>query len=328
MITKRTFLEQCATIGLSLIPAMAALPARAADYPDRPVKIIVAQAAGGSLDVILRLVAEPLGRAWRQQVVVLNMPAGGTGIIAARAAASAEPDGYTLFMAGASIFTVLPQTKAGQSFDVSELTPIGLTSEQPVGIVVSPALGVSTLQELIALSKSTPGGLNCAVGARNSLTHLTAEMFRLRSGANLTFVNYPGTAQSLNDVIGGQVPILVQILAGMVGAIADNQVKLLSLTSPSRLASYPNVPTASEAVSDFSAIGWTALVAPRKTPVAIIGKINSDLLAVQAQPEFKDKLDKLGAYTRPMSPPEVAHYIRKEQEFWRPLVHEAGVKPQ
>ena len=329
MITKRVFLAEAAAA--SLLPAMSsfmASPAQAADYPDGPVKIIVAQSAGGSLDVILRLVAEHLSRTWGKQVVVMNVPTGGSGVVAARNTASAAPDGYTLFMASASIFTVLPEVQPNLPFDVGDFVPIGFTGEQSMAIVVSPTLGVSSLPELIALSKKQPGGLNCAVGGRGSLAHLTGELFRIRSGASLTFVYYPGTSQSLNDVISGRVPILINILPAMTGAISSNQVKLLSITSPARLSGFPDVPATAEVVPGFAVSGWTALVAPRGTPVAIVEKVNADLRAAQARPELKQRLEELGTHIRPMSPQQVAEFIHGERDLWRPVLKEIGIKPE
>ena len=229
-------------------------------------------------------------------------------------------------MAGKSIFTILPEIQTNLPFDVDDFVPIALTGEQPFGIVVSPSLGVTSLPELIALSKEQPGGLNCAVGASNSSAHLTAELLRIRSGANLNFINYPGTAQSLSDVIAGRIPMLVQIIPGMAGAIASGHVKLLSITSPARWRTFANVPTTSEAIPEFIVGGWTVLVAPRGTSAAIVQKVNDDLRAAQARPEFKGRLEELGAETRPMSPQQVAEFIRSEREFWRPLVRELVAK--
>jgi tripartite-type tricarboxylate transporter receptor subunit TctC len=170
--------------------------------------------------------------------------------------------------------------------------------------------------------------MNCAVGGRNSLAHLTGELLRARSGAKLSFVYYPGASQALNDVIAGRVPILVNVLPGIAGAIASNQVKLLSITSPQRLRSFPDVPATAEAVPGFTVSGWTALVGPRGTPAAVVKKVNGDLLAVQANAAFKAQLETLGVYTRPLSPPQVAEFIHGEQQLWRPLVRELGVKPK
>jgi tripartite-type tricarboxylate transporter receptor subunit TctC len=153
-------------------------------------------------------------------------------------------------------------------------------------------------------------------------------LLRERSGANLNFINYSGTSQSLNDVIAGRIPMLVQIIPGIAGAIAAGQVKLLSITSRTRWRTFPDVPTTSEAVPGFVVGGWTVLVAPPGTPAAIVKKVNDDLRASQAQPEFKDKLAHLGAEAPPMSPRQLADFIRSEREFWRPLVRKVAANTQ
>jgi tripartite-type tricarboxylate transporter receptor subunit TctC len=151
-------------------------------------------------------------------------------------------------------------------------------------------------------------------------------MLRKRSGANLNFVYYPGTAQSLNDVIAGRVPVLINVLPGMAGAVASRQVKLLTVTSEHRLKSYRDVPTASEAVAGFNVSGWTVLVAPPGTPADIVQRVNADLSAAQAQPAFQERLEKLGTYARPLPPQDVAKFIRSERDRWRPLVREVAAR--
>jgi tripartite-type tricarboxylate transporter receptor subunit TctC len=325
MISRRTLISQAAA-GLGLAPALSLVgPAAAADYPVGPVKIIVAQGAGGSLDVLLRLIADHLSRIWGSQVVVVNAPTGG-GVVAARTVAGATPDGHTLFLAGASVFTVLPETQPSLAAEIADFVPICFTGEQPMAIAVTPSVAAKSLSDLIELSRQTPNGLNCAVSARNSLAHLTGELFRLRSGANLNFIYYPGAAQALNDVISGRVQVIVNILPGIAGAIAGNQIRVLAITSQSRLPSFPSIPIAAEAVPDFNVSGWTVLVAPANTAPTVVQKIYDDVRTIQEQPEFKQRLEALGVYTRPMSRQQVSDYITAEQKLWRPLVRELGVK--
>src|SRR5882672_11049726 len=225
--------------------------AQAEEFPTRPVKIIVQTAAGSSLDVMARLVAERLSQIWGQQAIVVNQ-AGAGGVIAARATAAAAPDGYTLFMAGASVFVVLPEIQRNLPFDVNEFVPIGFVGEQPYAILASAKLGVSSVAELIALAKKEPGGLNSVAGTHGGLQHMTAEWFRSRSGANLNMVHYPGTAQALNDVITGRVPVTVQSLMPIAGVIAAGEVKLLAIAASARLASHPDVPTVAETIPGFT----------------------------------------------------------------------------
>lgn len=322
MIARRKVLAYGGAAALSVAPVLTVTkPAVGADYPSGPVKIIVAQAAGASLDVLLRVVTDHLSRAWGSQVVVLNVPTG-AGVVASRALASATPDGHTLFMAGASVYTVLPETQPTLAADIANFIPISFTGEQPMAIVVSPSVQATTLRELIDLSKRTPDGLNCAVSGRNALAHLTGELFGRRSGANLNFIYYPGASQALNDVIAGRVPVLVNNLPGILGAMSNNQVRPLAVTFPSRLPDFPNIPSAAETVPDFNVSGWTMLVAPGGTSPAMIQKVHEDVLAIQGRPEFKKQLEALGVYPRPMSPQQINEFIAGEQKIWRPLVRE------
>jgi tripartite-type tricarboxylate transporter receptor subunit TctC len=315
----------CIALAIALI---ALVPiTRAEDFPARPVKIIVQTAAGSSLDVMARLVSERLSQIWGQQAIVVNQ-AGAGGLIAARATAASPPDGYTLFMAGGSVFVVLPEVHHNLPFDVNEFAPIGFVAEQPYAILVSSKLGVNSVPELIALSKRQPAGLNSVAGTRGGLQHLTAEWFRNRSGANLTMIHYPGTAQALNDVITGRVPVMFQTILPVAGVIASGEVKLLAIASAARLPNYPDIPTVSESIPGFTSSGWSILVAPQGTPAAIVRKINDDLREVLARPELIRKFEELGNYTRPMTPQDLADFIRREGELWRPIVKQIGIAAQ
>jgi tripartite-type tricarboxylate transporter receptor subunit TctC len=310
-----------------ILLAGAGVMAQAEEFPTRPVKIIVQTAAGSSLDVMARLVAERLSQVWGQQAIVVNQ-AGAGGVIAARATAAAAPDGHTLFMAGASVFVVLPEIQRNLPFDVNEFVPIGFVGEQPYAILASSKLGVSSLPELIALSKVQPGGLNSVAGTHGGLQHMTVEWFRSRSGANLNMVHYPGTAQALNDVITGRVPVMVQTLMPIAGVIAAGEVKLLAIAASARLATHPDIPTVSETIPGFISGGWSILVAPHGTPPDIVRKVNDDLRTVLARPELIKKFEEFGTVTRPMSPQELAAFVRSERDVWGPVVRQIGIAQQ
>ena len=190
-----------------LVASAAGVPAKAQSYPTQPVKIMVQQGPGGSLDIALRILAEHLSPILGQQVVVLNQPGAG-GLIAARALASAPPDGYTLFMAASSVFVSLPELQSNLPFDVSEFVPIGYIGEQPFAMGVTASMPVNSLAELIELSKKSPDGLNTVAGTLGGLQHMSLEWFRARSNAKLTMVHYPTTAAALNDVMAGRVPVV------------------------------------------------------------------------------------------------------------------------
>jgi tripartite-type tricarboxylate transporter receptor subunit TctC len=302
--------------------------AEASDYPSRPVKVITQGAAGSGPDVIARLVAEDLGRLWRQQVLVVNHPGAG-GVMAARAAATAEPDGYTLYIPTITSFVIMPEVQHKLPFDmVRDFVPIGFVAETPMMIGVSPALGVTTLQDFISVAKKRPGELFYAANSRGSLPHLTGELFRNRTGADVTFVPYGGAAAGLQDLMGGRISMIVESVGALSGAVQGGSVKPLAVASARRLPNLPDLPTVAETSPGFEAIGWFVLSGPAMTPTDIVHKINQDLNRVLAQPELARRFEDLGAFARAMSPKEVIEFIRKEEQVWRPLVRQMGLNTQ
>jgi len=232
-----------------------------------------------------------------------------------------------LFFGISSTFVALPVLQPNLPFDVGQFVPIGFVGEQPMVIAADPALGVSSLKELIALANGRPGGLNCAVTQHGGLAHLTGLLLRQRAKIELTFVHYPGTAQSVNDVVAGRVPMVVDGLPGFLGAIAGGRLKPLAVASVQRLPNFPDLASAAEALGEFAASGWFALMGPPGTPGAIVDKVGKDLNEILASPELKQKLEELGTYPRPMSPHGLEDFIAREQALWKPLVQESGLRP-
>jgi len=308
-------------------PDVPASIAQATDFPTRPVKIIVQTPAGTAPDVICRLLAEQFANLWGQQVLVLNQPGGG-GTIAARAAVTAAPDGYTIFMPAASIFVSMPELYRDLSFDLSrDLVPIGFVGEQPLALAVSPSLGVNSLQELIVLSRQQAAKINLAtIMPVGSLPNLTGELFRAGSGARITSIPYPGTAEAVSDLLSGRVQMIIESLPGLTGLVSDGKLKILAFASPKRLPNFPDVPTVAERIPDFAAVGWFVLAAPARTDSAIIGKQAHDLETVLTRPEFRKKLLELATYTRLMTPEETGAFIRNEQQIWKPVLKEIIAK--
>ena len=289
-------------------------------WPNRPVKVIMATAAGSAPDVIARIVTDRLSQLWGQQVLIINR-AGAGGLIAMQALVAAERDNHTLYLPSSSSLVVLPETNPKLPLDIAkDLIPIGLVGEQPFLIVAGNDLGVSTLPELIALAKKKPGELTYAANFRGSLPNMTGEMFRNAAKIELTFVPYPGAPQGLQDVMGGRLSMMVEGLAAFTGAMASNSVKPLAVTTPSRLPNYPNLPTAAETLPGFDSRGWFALLAPTGLPDDVVRKINTDLRSVLAQPEVRSRFETLATYVRDLSPAETAKFIREEMDAWRPIV--------
>jgi tripartite-type tricarboxylate transporter receptor subunit TctC len=297
------------------------------EFPARPVHVVVQTAAGSALDALARLVNQQLSEIWGKEVIIVNQ-AGAGGLNAARATAAAAPDGYTLFLAGGSVFVALPELHHNLPFDVGDFVPIGFVAEQPYAILASKRLAVKSLPELVALSRKTPGGLDAVAGTVGGLQHLTAEAFKERSGARLNMIHYPGTEAALSDVISGRVPVMFQTLLPVAGVVASGEVKLLAVASPSRLPNYPDLPTVAETLPGFTASGWSILVAPHGTPAPIVQKINADLRTALSRPALLQKFRDLGNYTRSMSPAELADFVRSERHVWGPIVRQVQSGPK
>jgi tripartite-type tricarboxylate transporter receptor subunit TctC len=313
--------------GLCLLslPAAPAARAQAGTYPDKTVTIICDAAPGATPDVDARFVAAGLSKAWGQQVIVINHP-GANGSIAARTASEAIPDGYTLFMPALSTFVALPSVAPNLPLKLPrDFLPIGYTAENPMFFAVNPSLGVSTLPQLIAAAKKDPGKISIAVTGVGRLTHLTGLVFQERAGVSLLPVPYNGgPAAALADVAGGRVSMIIEGYSGIVGAVNAKQIKLIAVASSERLPEFPDVPTVSETIPDFSATGWQVLVAPLGTPAPIVSKVSADLAKVVSDPDFKKKLATVGSYSRAMTPEQVLAFVQKEQDTWLPVLQKVS----
>ncbi|HEY7301080.1 MAG TPA: tripartite tricarboxylate transporter substrate binding protein [Xanthobacteraceae bacterium] len=293
-----------------------------ADYPVRPVNLILPVGAGGGPDVIARMVADRLAQLWHQQLILLNRPGAG-GLIALQAAAGVAPNGYTLYMPLSSTYCVLPQTHPHLPLMLDrDLVPIGVLGEQPMVIAVDPKLGIGSLAELIALAKRRPGEI--LYGANpGGLPNLTGELLQQRAGFKLRMVPYSNTVKALQDTAGGTGQVAIESLSGLGSLIQSGMLRPLAVASAKRLPNYPNLPTVAEAVPSvgpFEARGWFALTALTGTPDAIVRKINADLRTALADAELHKKFASLGTYPMPMSLAETAAFIHGEQDLWRPVV--------
>jgi tripartite-type tricarboxylate transporter receptor subunit TctC len=314
-----------AALNAVVVAALSCMAAQAQTWPSRPVKVIMATAAGSAPDVIARIVTDRLSQLWGQQILILNRPGAG-GLIALQALAASERDGHTLYMPSSSSLVVLPVTNANLPLNIErDLVPIGLVGEQPFAIIASNSLGVSTLPEFIALAKRKPGEITYAANFRGSLPNMTGEWFRDRAGIEMTFVPYPGAPQGIQDVMGGRISAMVEGLAVFVGPMASNSIRPLGITSPKRLPNYPDLPAVTETVPGFDSRGWFAVLAFTGTPEEVVRKVNADLRTVLDIPEVRQRFETLATYVRHLTPAETGKFIRDEQEAWRPVVKKVGV---
>ncbi len=292
-------------------------------YPSGPVKLISNSAPGSAPDVILRIVADRLGQAWGQQVIVMNQPGAG-GSVAARSAASATPDGSTLFMGVSSAFVTMKGAAPNIPIAVpKDFAPISLIGEQPMFITIAPQAGIRTLPALIEAARQKPGEISYAVSGRGRQSHLTGEMLQRRTGIKLLMVPYSGgPAQAMNDLIGGRVHMLIEGGTALIGAMQAGKLHALAVGSETRLAEFPDLPAAAETIPNFRSTGWMAMVAPAGTPQAIVRKVSDDLKTILTNPEVRSKLATLGSYARPMSPQDTTSFIQTEQRTWAPLLED------
>ncbi len=317
-------MAHCASLGWLAAPAAYA---QADNYPQKPVTIISDAAPGSTPDVDARFIAAGLSKAWGQQVIIINH-AGANGSIAARVAAEAAPDGYTLFMPALSTFVALQSIAPNLPLKLPrDFLPIGFTAENPMFVAVTPGLGVSTLPELIALAKKQPGTISIAVTGVGRLTHLTGLLLQDRAGIQLLPVPYNGgPAAALSDVGAGRVSMIIEGYSGIVGAIKAGQVKVIAVAAAQRLPQFPDLPTVAETLPGFSATGWQVLVAPRGTPDAIINKVEADLAKVVSDPEFQKLLSNIGSYSHAMNAREALAFVEEQQRTWLPLLEKIPVK--
>lgn len=314
-------------VGLCLmaVAAATAAAAQADRYPNKTVTIISDAAPGSTPDVDARFVAEGLGKAWGQQVIVVNRP-GANGSVAAHAASEAAPDGYTLFMPVLSTFVALPSIAPNLPLKLPrDFLPIGYTAENPMFVAVNPKLGVSTLPQLIALAKKEPGKISIAVTGAGRLTDLTGLLLQDRANVQLLRVPYTGgPAAALADVGSGRVSMIIEGYSGIVGAVKARQVKLIAVASPERLPQFPDLPTVAQTIPGFAALGWQVIVAPKGTPAPIVSKVSADLSKVVSDPDFKQRLAQIGSYSRAMTPEQTLAFVEKEQQTWAPILQKVS----
>ena len=324
--SRRRLARGCIGAGLALAAMLAALPQAAAqDYPSRPVKIIVPFPAGGTADVMPRVIGEWLSRKWGQPVVVENRT-GAAGNIGAEAVAKAEPDGYTLLSAPPPPLVINQNLYPKLGFDPTEFIPIIIMGRVPNALVVNPKVAANTVAELIAYAKANPGKLTSATQGNGTTSHLTSELFQLMAQVKVQHVPYRGSAPALTDLVAGSVDLMFDNLGVSLPLVKGGQLKLLGVATPKRMASLPDVPTIAETLPGFESAAWFAIVAPPKTPQAVVDKINADVNEALRQSDIVQRLTQLSAEPIGGTPQATAAYMREEIERWHKVIKAANVK--
>jgi tripartite-type tricarboxylate transporter receptor subunit TctC len=309
--------------------AAAAAAEKSIAYPSRPIRFILGYPPGGSSDATARLLAAPLPARLGQPVVVDNRGGAG-GNIAAELAARATPDGHTWFLGNNAILATNQALYEKLPFDaLKDFATVVLIGQQPNVLVVHPALPVKSVSDLVALAKAKPGQLNYASTGTGTVGHLAGELFKTLVGVNFVHIPYKGGGPAVIDVLSGQVQFMFATAASVIPHVKSGRLRALAVTTPARSATLPELPTIAESgVPGFDATTWHGIVVPAATPSAVIARINSEINAVIATPETRDRLVAQGIEPRGGTPQQFAAYLRTEIPKWTKVVRASGAKPE
>ncbi|HTP98526.1 MAG TPA: tripartite tricarboxylate transporter substrate binding protein [Casimicrobiaceae bacterium] len=323
-LARRRWLQAAAALAGAI-----ALPARAA-WPERAVRIVVPFTPGGSTDILARAIGERLQDALGQPFVIENRPGAG-GSIGATEVARAAPDGYTLLMGHIGTLAVNPSLYRDLAYDPrTSFAAVALVARVPNVLVVNPAVPVKSVSELIALAKAKPGALRYASGGNGSAAHIAMEYFKLRTQTDLLHVPYKGTAPAVTDVMGGQVEVTMTGVPAVIQQVKAGRLRALAVSSAAPVDSLPGVPTIAEAtgLADFEAVQWYGIVAPARTPDAIVATLNREINRALATPALKSRLDAEGAQADPATAQAFAAMIVREIARWKPVIEQAHMRPE
>jgi len=313
----------------SLIVAFALPLSAQAQYPDRPLRLIVPFAPGGVTDTSGRVVAEALSKRLGQPIVVENK-AGASGNIGTQQASLAPPDGYTLVLGFDGTIVINPHVFANFPIDVQkDLAPVGKIGDATLIIVAHPSFPAKTLRELIAYSKLQPDGVSYGTSGVGGTPHIAGELLKQRTGAKLTHIPYKGGGQAMTDALGGNIPIVYTAVAGAMPHVKAGRLIPIAVSSAKRTPSLPDVPTFIESgIPDFESSSWVALLAPGGTPRPVIEKLNRELNAVLSDPAIVERLSTLGIVATPGTPQQLADQIRNDLDKYGKVVKAAGIKAE
>ena len=319
---RRTFLHLVAgTAALPVLPYLA----RAQTYPTRLVRIIVGFPAGGTTDIVGRLIGQWLSERLGQQFVVENRP-GASANIATEAVAHAAPDGYTLLMLGAAN-TINATLFDKLNFDfVRDIAPVAGIINTPLVVEVNPSVPAMTLSEFIAYAKSNAGKINLATPGIGTPPHVAGELFKMMAGVDIVLVPYRGSGPMLTDLLGGQVQVAFDPLPASIEHIRAGKLRALAVTTVSRSEALPDIPSVSEYVPGFAASTWYGVGAPKNTPPEIIDKLNTEINGALADPRMKSRLAELGGTPFASSPAAFAKFVADDTAKWAKVIKAANIK--
>ncbi len=327
---RRHWLKTLLAAGMTASLALGAGTAAAQpNYPIKPIRLVVPFATGGVTDTSGRLIAEHLSRRLGQQVVVDNKP-GASGNIGTQMVASTEPDGYTLLLGFDGTMVINPHVFPKVGFDtLKDFAPIGKIGDAILILVSHPAVPAKTLKDVIALSKTQSGGLSYGTSGTGGTPHIAGELLKQRTGANLTHIPYKGGGQAMTDLLGGTIPLVYTAVAGAVTHVKAGKLHAVAVSSAQRAPSLPDVPTFIEAgLADFDINSWVGLLAPAKTPRAIVERLNTELNTVLNDPVVRERLVTLGITASPGGPERFGRDMARDLSRYAAVVKAANIKAE
>ncbi len=313
-------------LAAGVVTGAAPQEAQAQLYPNKPVRVLTPFPAGAGVDIVARMLGQPLAEAWGQPVVIDNR-AGAGGTIACELAAKAVPDGHTLLIGNVSTLAMAPSLYRNINYDpVKSFAAITLVDTSANVLVVHPSVAAATTQAFIALAKARPGQINYASAGSGTSPHLAAELFKAMAGVDLVHVPYKGSPQALTDLLGGQTQAMFASLVSALPHMRQNRLRALGVTSLKRSAAVPDVPTINESgLRGYDVSVWMGMVAPAGTPPVIIAQINRQIAAVLQTPDMRERLAAQGLEAVSSTPAEFSAYIASEVSKWAKVIRQAGV---
>lgn len=295
-------------------------------FPSRPITLVATAPAAGGIDFLARILSEPLAKALGQSVVVENKP-GASGSIGSQYVAAAKPDGYVLLITYSGFHVGTPNLFKNLQWDpIKDFAPVAMIATSPQVIVVRPSLAITSIQELVTYAKANPGKLNYASSGNGSVGHVAAELFKQVTGTDIVHVPYKGASTVIPGLMAGQVDLYIETPGGLMAPIQSGALRAIAVTGKKRLPTLASVQTAAESgLPNYDLDSWFAILAPAKTPQAVVTRLNRDINKIMSDPAMLKRLSDIGLQFEPLSPAQIAQVIAADLENWRKIVVETKI---
>jgi tripartite-type tricarboxylate transporter receptor subunit TctC len=307
--------------------ALMAGGASAQNYPSHPVKIVVPFPAGGSNDIVARIIAQKLSERNGGQTFLVEYRGGAGGNLGAEAVAISDPDGYALLLTAPPPLTINATLYRDLRYDPRAFAPVALIAAVPIVLAIHPSLGAGNVRELIELAKAKPGTLYFGSSGNGSTNHLTGELLKSMTGIDIVHVPYRGAAPAMNDLVAGHIPMMFDNIPSVLAQVKGKTINAIAVAGAKRASALPDVPTVAESgAPGFEASAWFGLVAPAKTPAVVLAKLKGDIDVILKRPDVQKRFDELGAEPGAVSSAEFGKFLADETTKWTKIIRESGAK--